>query len=201
MWYGLHALSEPLALLASRATSPVRRAERRSAMATANKKSRAVETARASAVSHAWAGTDGVPHLRGQRRLLSLEDSRRRRLNPRAVGGARFLRRGGTSRTTGLQRCRLGAFPAPREWDRTQSISTARRAASDEDSDAERWLDEGGSFSSEAVAQWPAPHLMPPAAALATPSEANRRSSTAAPSAGTHRSRSRAWSSRSVSAS
>jgi len=33
----------------------------------------------------------------------------------------------------------------------------ARRAASDENSDAERWLDEGGSFSSEAVAQWPAP--------------------------------------------
>jgi uncharacterized protein YegP (UPF0339 family) len=31
----------------------------------------------------------------------------------------------------------------------------ARRAASDEDSDAERWLDERGSFSSEAVAQWP----------------------------------------------
>lgn len=41
IWYGLHALSEPLALLASRATSPVRRAERRLAMATANKKSRA----------------------------------------------------------------------------------------------------------------------------------------------------------------
>jgi uncharacterized protein YegP (UPF0339 family) len=33
----------------------------------------------------------------------------------------------------------------------------ARRAASDENSDAERWLDEGGSFSSEAVAQWSAP--------------------------------------------
>jgi uncharacterized protein YegP (UPF0339 family) len=33
----------------------------------------------------------------------------------------------------------------------------ARRAASDDNSDAERWLDEGGSFSSEAVAQWPAP--------------------------------------------
>jgi uncharacterized protein YegP (UPF0339 family) len=32
----------------------------------------------------------------------------------------------------------------------------ARRAASDDDSDAERWLDEGGSFSSEAVAEWPA---------------------------------------------
>lgn len=41
MWYGEGALSEPLALLASRATSPVRRAERRLAMATANKKSRA----------------------------------------------------------------------------------------------------------------------------------------------------------------
>jgi uncharacterized protein YegP (UPF0339 family) len=33
----------------------------------------------------------------------------------------------------------------------------ARRAASGDDSDAERWLDEDGSFSSEAVAQWPAP--------------------------------------------
>jgi uncharacterized protein YegP (UPF0339 family) len=34
---------------------------------------------------------------------------------------------------------------------------TARRAAVDDGSDAERWLDEGGSFSSEAVAQWLAP--------------------------------------------
>jgi uncharacterized protein YegP (UPF0339 family) len=33
----------------------------------------------------------------------------------------------------------------------------ARRGASDDDSDAERWLDEGGSSSSEAVASWPAP--------------------------------------------
>jgi uncharacterized protein YegP (UPF0339 family) len=41
MWYAVGALSEPLALLASRATSPVRRAERRLAMATASKKSRA----------------------------------------------------------------------------------------------------------------------------------------------------------------
>jgi len=32
----------------------------------------------------------------------------------------------------------------------------ARRDASSEDSDAERWLDEGGSFSSKAVAKWPA---------------------------------------------
>jgi uncharacterized protein YegP (UPF0339 family) len=32
----------------------------------------------------------------------------------------------------------------------------ARRHALSDDSDAERWLDEGGSFSSEAVARWPA---------------------------------------------
>jgi hypothetical protein len=30
----------------------------------------------------------------------------------------------------------------------------ARRAAARDDLDAERWLDEGGSFSSEAVAEW-----------------------------------------------
>jgi uncharacterized protein YegP (UPF0339 family) len=32
----------------------------------------------------------------------------------------------------------------------------ARGHASSDDVDAERWLDEGGSFSSEAVARWPA---------------------------------------------
>ncbi len=34
----------------------------------------------------------------------------------------------------------------------------ARRDPASDDDDAERWLDEGGSFSSEAVAKWPAPH-------------------------------------------
>jgi len=34
---------------------------------------------------------------------------------------------------------------------------SARRDASRDAADAERWLDEGGSFSSEAVAKWPAP--------------------------------------------
>ena len=34
----------------------------------------------------------------------------------------------------------------------------ARRDATGDAADAERWLDEGGSFSSEAVAEWPAPH-------------------------------------------
>jgi uncharacterized protein YegP (UPF0339 family) len=34
---------------------------------------------------------------------------------------------------------------------------SARRGATGDAADAERWLDEGGSFSSEAVAKWPAP--------------------------------------------
>jgi uncharacterized protein YegP (UPF0339 family) len=33
---------------------------------------------------------------------------------------------------------------------------SARRDAARDAADAERWLDEGGSFSSEAVAKWPA---------------------------------------------
>ena len=33
---------------------------------------------------------------------------------------------------------------------------SARRAATTDDADAERWLDEGGRFSSEAVARWQA---------------------------------------------
>jgi uncharacterized protein YegP (UPF0339 family) len=47
-----------------------------------------------------------------------------------------------------FERCGDGARPV--------DLSARRDAASD-DSDAERWLDEGGSFSSEAVAKWPAP--------------------------------------------
>ncbi len=35
---------------------------------------------------------------------------------------------------------------------------TARRSATSDAGDAERWLDEGGSFNTEAVAKWPAPH-------------------------------------------
>jgi hypothetical protein len=34
----------------------------------------------------------------------------------------------------------------------------ARRAAAQEDLDAERWLDQGDSVSGEAVAEWPAAH-------------------------------------------
>jgi len=36
-------------------------------------------------------------------------------------------------------------------------LAARRDAASGGDADAERWLDEGGSFSSEAVTRWPAP--------------------------------------------
>ena len=35
-------------------------------------------------------------------------------------------------------------------------LAARRDAAADDNSNAERWLDEGGSFSSEAVRQWPA---------------------------------------------
>ncbi len=44
----------------------------------------------------------------------------------------------------------------PRESGTASVDLAARRAASD-DSDAERWLDERGSFNSEAVSQWTAP--------------------------------------------
>jgi uncharacterized protein YegP (UPF0339 family) len=54
-----------------------------------------------------------------------------------AASSARFQRRG------------TGTLPV--------DLIARRDRASDED-DAERWLDEGGSFSSEAVAKWPAPH-------------------------------------------
>jgi uncharacterized protein YegP (UPF0339 family) len=36
-------------------------------------------------------------------------------------------------------------------------LAARRDAGSSDDSAAERWLDEGGSFSSEAVTRWPAP--------------------------------------------
>jgi uncharacterized protein YegP (UPF0339 family) len=45
----------------------------------------------------------------------------------------------------------------PRRESETDPVDlTARRAAPGDDSDAEHWLDEGGSVSSEAVAKWPA---------------------------------------------
>jgi uncharacterized protein YegP (UPF0339 family) len=57
------------------------------------------------------------------------------------------------------RRVRDGAASAP--FDRRAGEAgpvelAARRARPSDNLDAERWLDEGGSFSSEAVARWPA---------------------------------------------
>ena len=58
-----------------------------------------------------------------------------------------------------LVRDNAGAARLERRAPDDRPIDLAARcdAASVDDSDAERWLDEGGSFSSEAVTQWPAP--------------------------------------------
>jgi uncharacterized protein YegP (UPF0339 family) len=50
------------------------------------------------------------------------------------------------------QRIRQGAASASGVRERPVDL-TARRVAKSDNSDAERWLDEGGSFSSEAVAK------------------------------------------------
>jgi uncharacterized protein YegP (UPF0339 family) len=54
-------------------------------------------------------------------------------------------------------RVRQGADSAPLERGAASAGPvdlSARRAATSDAADAERWLDEGGSFSSEAVARW-----------------------------------------------
>ena len=59
------------------------------------------------------------------------------------------------------QRVRDAAASAPLQRGGTGALPVdlmARRKPASDDDDAERWLDEGGSFSSEAVAKWPAPH-------------------------------------------
>ena len=58
------------------------------------------------------------------------------------------------------QHVRNGAASAPLEHRGVSARPVdliARRDARSDDADAERWLDEGGSFSSEAVAKWQAP--------------------------------------------
>jgi uncharacterized protein YegP (UPF0339 family) len=58
------------------------------------------------------------------------------------------------------QQVRGGAVSArfePRAVDAVPIDLSARREAPNDNSDAERWLDEGGSFSSEAVVKWPQP--------------------------------------------
>ena len=59
------------------------------------------------------------------------------------------------------QHVRDGAASAPLEHHAASARPvdlTARRSATSDAADAERWLDDGGSFNTEAVAKWPAPH-------------------------------------------
>ena len=69
-----------------------------------------------------------------------------------AGGGATLARSGSfgsyEDAERAAQRVRDGARPVD---------LIARRDATSDAADAERWLDEGGSVSSEAVAKWPAP--------------------------------------------
>lgn len=55
---------------------------------------------------------------------------------------------------------------SPAAKQRAPSVAHRRarhvRGAASDDTDAERWLDEGGSFSSEAVASWSAALIAPP---------------------------------------
>jgi hypothetical protein len=65
---------------------------------------------------------------------------------PHAERAAQHVRDGGASAR--FEHRAVSARPAD---------LTARRSVTSDAPDAERWLDEGGSVSSEAVAKWPAP--------------------------------------------
>lgn len=93
--------------------------------------------------SHHWKILAGDGSTLGQSGEFASYDAAERAAQQicNGAGSARFRRR---ERGTGPGD--LGARRAASD-----------RAASDDNSDAERWLDDGGSFSSEAMAQWPAP--------------------------------------------
>ena len=81
-----------------------------------------------------------------------------------AGDGAILTQSGGFASYDGAEQAarqvRDGAASARFEFRAAESLPvdlSSRRVASSDDSDAERWLDEGGSFSSEAVTRWPAP--------------------------------------------
>jgi uncharacterized protein YegP (UPF0339 family) len=75
------------------------------------------------------------------------------------VRSARFASYDEAERAARLVRDNAGSARLERRaaGGRPVDLTARRDAASGDNSDAERWLDEGGSFSSEAVAQWPAP--------------------------------------------
>jgi len=81
-----------------------------------------------------------------------------------ARDGATLARSGGFASYDDAEKAakdvRDGAASAPIERPATAALPVdliARRDAKSDAGDAERWLDEGGGFSSEAVAKWPAP--------------------------------------------
>jgi uncharacterized protein YegP (UPF0339 family) len=126
-------------------------------MATATKKSRASRQVplRAAAVSESAAITFLVSEDNGGSycwTVLGPEGERLARSRPyatheEAAHAARIVCDGAAS----------ARFEAGRALDRPVDLVDRRSAAlARDDSDAERWLDEGGSFSTEAVTQWPA---------------------------------------------
>jgi uncharacterized protein YegP (UPF0339 family) len=150
------ALSELLALLASRATSPVRRAERRLAMATASKKPRASKRlaerahvdARAATEFRIFEDNSGSYHwtilardgstLGGSGDYGSYDDAER---------AAHEIRDGAASARLEARGSGTGAVDLGAKHDGT-----------DERALAEHRLQEGRSSNGEAVAQWPAQH-------------------------------------------
>lgn len=79
----------------------------------------------------------------------SLAHSARHATRDDAAHAARVVRDGARS-------ARFEPGVADRRIDRRIDLMARRDAAvARDDSDAERWLDEGGSFSSEAVTEWP----------------------------------------------
>src|SRR5690348_9649253 len=136
---------------------PVRRAERRLAMATAIKKSRA-------------AGR--VPRRAPQVRVsepmefLVLQDNGGEyHWRIVAADGATLARSGSFASYDDAEQAaqRVHDAAASARFERravaTSPVDlTARRDARSDAADAERWLDESPSVSSQAVAKWPAPH-------------------------------------------
>ena len=101
-------------------------------------------------------GVDEVPGLRGERRRRQLGDRRRQPRSPRAISERRVLRGSHTSRGHRTVRRRLSAVRRPRAGHSPLELAARRETATvRDDLDVERWLDERGSFNSEAVTGWP----------------------------------------------
>ena len=75
------------------------------------------------------------------------------------VQSASFASYEGAIQAAGIVPCGAGSAPFEDRTDDTPPLELAARretATVQDDLDAERWLDERGSFSSEAVTRWPA---------------------------------------------